>query len=54
MRPPVDVHYHEPLWLARLLSNVSMDIDEDNRDGKYEYFASCYGHAYISNIHYYN
>ncbi|CDS10650.1 hypothetical protein LRAMOSA11136 [Lichtheimia ramosa] len=32
MRPPVDVHYHEPLWLARLLSNVSMDIDEDNRD----------------------
>lgn len=54
MRPPVDVHYHEPLWLTRLLSVVPMDIDEDNRDGKCEYFISCYGHVHISNIRYYN
>lgn len=39
MRPPVDVHYQEPLWLATMVLSDLMELVDDMDVGKYSHEA---------------
>lgn len=52
MRPPIDVRYHEPLWLAGITLSDFMDISDDMDIGKYRSMICCSPFCTYSNMNF--